>query len=800
MTSMADDNLFDTRNIDKYNQELSDTLALQEQILQKRREELGATSAEYQQLKQNFEESKKILIEENAKKVALEMQAAALKQATGERAKLNEMIEDANRKKQREQAIERATEEQRKKARLAEIAHNGVLAANAKDRQREIQKEIEKEKESLAIREQGIRSLLEDGYDENSDVVKQARRDTDNMSARIAQLESQSETNEQLIKILESVRSTVASIGSSIINLVDRNIGIYSQYMGKVTARLQSLDATTGKSFDTVVDKISTLGTSPYISQKELYANIDKLSSEGISYNLEERAFLATLSDKIVNSFDVGNSTLTRLIRLYQEDFTQAMLGSEAWLTQLFNTMYEDTSYLKNIDDNILSALTDVMATLDRSDALEFQYNIQKWLGSLYEVGVSGDTLLGIASAINALGTGNAQAFESSNSSTLLNLAIARSDYSLADILTKGLTGEAVNDILKSVVELLFDIKENTSNQATLNAYANVMGVSLSDIRGFYNLHNDITELYNQTMDIQTAENEVTNQLTEIIQNRTTMQEKIDTALDNFGVTIGMNIADSTAQYLSWIIGKSLVSIGSHIPGMVGTGASLAGYASLFGVMGSGAIEALLSDDDKLGVAGLKKIVNGFRNIMDVFNGNNLVDFLLTNTDLSVTGNRGSAYVGVKPEYGSVTSSISSSISATRNIGSTENMYRDIAGSIAAEMSETSGLVNLEPLSSQSGYGYDVFSAESENEGYNEYDIFEELFYHQDHPIRVHLAYFDEQAMSQLKNDGDGCHMDSNYSHLTTLYNQATGLGIPTELGGSDVSTLMTGIYSVKLG
>lgn len=783
---MADDNIFgsmkiddiDLTKIDAYNRELEKQLKYYDAILQEKKASLDINSKQYQQLIENYKLTVEELKVENAKKVASEIAAQTAKRNDKEQ---EERIKNLDK-------VYSISSEQKRKLKLLDIAQDGILLANAK-KQQEINKEnLQRAKDLLATKIQAI-AIAEEAGDEEG--VRKAKAEAAAQSEKVKSIQSESDTNDKLVAILESVNKTIASIGSSLINIVDKNIGVYSQYMGKVTARLQSLDTSTGKSFDTVVDKISTLGTSPYINQKELYANIDKLSSEGISYNLEERAFLATLSDKIVNSFDAGNSTLTRLIRLYQEDFTQAMLGSEAWLTQLFNSMYEDTSYLKNIDDNILSALTDVMATLDRSDALEFQYNVQKWLGSLYEVGVSGDTLLGIASAINALGTGNAGAFESSNSSTLLNLAIARSDYSLADILTKGLTGEAVNDILKSVVELLFDIKENTSNQATLNAYANVMGVSLSDIRGFYNLHNDITELYNQTMDIQTAETEVQNQLVEIIQNRTTMQEKIDTALDNFGVTIGMNIADSTAQYLAWIVGKSLVSIGSSIPGMVGSGVSLAGYASLFGTMGSGAIEALLSDDDKLGVAGLKKLVNNFKNIMDVFNGNNLVDFLLTNTNLSVTGNRGSAYVGVKPEYGSVTSSISSSISATRNIGSTENMYRDIAGSIVAEMSETSGLVNLEPLSSQSGYGYDVFSAESENEGYNEYDIFEELFYHQDHPIRVHLAYFDDQAISQLKYD----------VHMQQMYDMATGTGIPVDLGleDADVMSTIDKIYSVRL-
>nr|DAU00298.1 MAG TPA: hypothetical protein [Bacteriophage sp.] len=36
----------------------------------------------------------------------------------------------------------------------------------------------------------------------------------------------------------------------------------------------------------------------------------------GINYNLEERAFLATISDKVATTFDAANGTLLRLIRL----------------------------------------------------------------------------------------------------------------------------------------------------------------------------------------------------------------------------------------------------------------------------------------------------------------------------------------------------------------------------------------------------------------------------------------------------------------------------------------------------
>lgn len=776
---MAEDSLFNTEVIEKYNEELARILDKQSKLRDQKIKELQDNQAALQQ----FEEQYRLNIENLKQKYAIK---AALESIV-------QLEKDANKEETENIRLSTASEEQKKRARIQSIMQDGILLANAKEKQKLKRQELADEKEQLRAAQQRLNELRRDensSVDDITEIEKLIKQKEQNVSS----LQKSSESNDKLIRILESVNRTISSSASSIINIVDRNITLYSQYMGKVTARLQSIDANSGKSFSTVVDKLSTLGSSPYVSQKQLYENIDRLSSEGISYNLEERAFLASLSDKIVNSFDVGNATLTRLIRLYQEDFTQAMLGSEAWLTQIFNSMYEDTSYLKNVDDSVMSALTDVMATLDRSDALQFQYDVQKWLGAMYEVGVSSESLLSIANAINVLGTGNASGFESSPSNILMNLAIARSDYSLADILTQGLTSEAINDILKSVVELLIDIKDNTSNQATLNAYANVMGVSIADIRGFYNLQQDITELYNQTMDIETAENEVQNQLTAIIYDRTTLQEKIDNVLDNLGTSIGMTIANNTGQYIAWILGKTLVSVGSSIPGMVGSGISIAGYADLLGTLAVGAGSTFSGLDDNGSDIGnklkIKGFFNKFKNFSDGLTGDNLISFLLATTDLSVTGNRGSNYVGVKPDYGNVTSSLSSSFSA-KSIGSTENMYTNVADVVASEAAQTSGLINLEPLSTQSGYGYDVYSTESENEGYNEYDIFEELFYHQEHPIRVHLAYFDDEAMSQLKYDG----------HMQDMYNMATGTGIPVDLGleDADVMSTVDKIYSVRL-
>lgn len=669
----------------------------------------------------------------------------------------------------------------------------------AKDRVKQFENESKRLQEQLEIQKEilGFAQENTEEYRKAAETISKLKEDIKTNDVKTAAAEKVAAGSGLIVK-------TAQSAADSLISRVDGAMNIYSNYMGKIAARLQSLDLSSEKTFDKIQGRFSALATSPYVNQRTLYENLDRLTSEGISYNVEERAFLASLADKMVNSFDVGNATLTRLIRLYQEDFTQAMLGNEAWLTQMFNMMYEDTSYLKNVDDNILAALTDVMSTMNRSDATAFQFEVQKWLGSLYEVGMSAEALTNIASALNALGTGNASAFESSAMSTLLNLAIARSDYSLADILTQGLTSDAVNDILKSVVELLIDIKDNTSNQATLNAYAGVMGLSFSDIRGAYNLKSDLPYLWSQMMNLETAEKEVSSQIQDIANARTTIQEKINNIIDNIAVATATNIDKTDSEYLKWVLGKALVSMGSNIPGVVGMGASVTGYIELIARMFNGfaSIPSLRntdigtwdvsSDEGDIGI--VTKFINFFNNIGDIFRNFNNIEslgtFLGAFTVPAVVNQRGASYGVVKPSYGNVTSSTSLSY-GVGNISSSAPAYGEME---ISPVNTGAGLQNLEVLSTQHGYGYDVFSSENPNEGYNEYDVYQELFYHQEHPIRVHISHFDADALGQLLNDA---HMQADYENLTYLKNQAEGSGINVDLGNEDAGVLASQIYRV---
>ena len=129
--------------------------------------------------------------------------------------------------------------------------------------------------------------------------------------------------------------------------------------------------------------------------------------------------------------------------------------------------------------------------------------DVQKWLGSLYSVGVSDSAVNTIAEGLNLLGTGNVTALNSNESmQTLMAMSASKAGVSYADILTGGLDAETTNKLLKSMVEYLQSIANNTdNNQVTKSAYANLFGISATDIRAISNLtQDDVNNISKQTL------------------------------------------------------------------------------------------------------------------------------------------------------------------------------------------------------------------------------------------------------------------------------------------------------------
>lgn len=141
-------------------------------------------------------------------------------------------------------------------------------------------------------------------------------------------------------------------------------------YSSTINARLKGTDVT----FNKIGDMLKrNLGMSPFVEQTKVMQKIEQAVSSGISYNVQERAFLQTISDDIQNTFDAFDASLTRIVRLQQQDSTEARLGLEMTLNEMLNEWVEDTSYLNDAFDQVSAALVEASSLMTKSQSIDLK-------------------------------------------------------------------------------------------------------------------------------------------------------------------------------------------------------------------------------------------------------------------------------------------------------------------------------------------------------------------------------------------------------------------------------------------
>ena len=358
-----------------------------------------------------------------------------------------------------------------------------------------------------------------------------------------------------LSNAIEQMSKAIGSMATKMNDAVNTVIEDVVSHRTGIMARLQGLGGE--YDYDGLAEKVAdNLATSPYIKQQDFMKKLDDAVEKGIAYNVEQRTFLATVSDKIATTFDAFDANLLRLIRLQQADSTAARLGMEAALTKTLNTVFSDTSYLSDVYDQVSAAILDSEAIMSRDDAAEYEYVVQKWLGSLYSTGVSTSTINQIAQGLNYIGTGNISALAGNSPlQTLFAMSASRAKgLSYADLLTGGLDAAKTNELLKSMVEYLQEIAENSGNNVVKSAWGDIYQMSLADMRAVSSLtNNDISSIYAQNLSYSDMSNELSKQF-DNISKRMSTGEMMHNVIDNFVYTIGSDIATSAVSYVMWEI------------------------------------------------------------------------------------------------------------------------------------------------------------------------------------------------------------------------------------------------------
>ena len=323
---------------------------------------------------------------------------------------------------------------------------------------------------------------------------------------------------------------------------VDKVMSTFTQYQSQISARIQG----TKDTFTTLQGRLtSAVGITPYFKTEDLLKNLNATVENGIAYDIEQRAFLQTVSDKIATTFDAFESSLTRIIRIQQSDSTAARLGLEAYLTRYLNANFADTSYLNGLYDQVQGNILEAMSLQGTEDAVSFEYQIQKWLGSLYSVGFSDSAISALSQALGNLGSGNVSALNGTAMQNLLVMAAANSGLDYGQLLINGLNESNVNTLLESVVTYLQDIAQN-NNQVVLSQYADVFGVQVSDLVAALNINTESikesTLNYSQTID------ELGGQLNSLA-SRMTIPQMLENVFENAQFSLGQGIAENPALY-----------------------------------------------------------------------------------------------------------------------------------------------------------------------------------------------------------------------------------------------------------
>jgi len=346
--------------------------------------------------------------------------------------------------------------------------------------------------------------------------------------------------------------ATLTNALSDLTKQLDSSIEEIAKQKGAIDTRLQGsgLKRRLGSYWDAISnDIIGVAGVSPLVRQSDVVKNVGTMVDAGIAYNVEQRAFLQTIKDKIATTFDANNGTLLRLVRIQQQDSTAARLGMESAMNSFLNNMYENTEYLKGVATAVKSNLEEAMSLMSATDAVSFEYQVQKWMGSLYSVGMSQGAVQGLAGVVGKLAAGDISGITGGGQGNLLVMAANKANLSLADMLANGLNDSDTNRLLDAMVDYLAQIANDSKNSRVVQQQiANVYGLTASDLKAATTLSKSRKAVAGEYLSYNGALAQLTSMASSMY-SRTSIGEMMTNVWDNFKYTMAGGIASNLPLY-----------------------------------------------------------------------------------------------------------------------------------------------------------------------------------------------------------------------------------------------------------
>lgn len=298
------------------------------------------------------------------------------------------------------------------------------------------------------------------------------------------------------------------------------------------------------------------IGMSPFLKQETAVKNLQTLVGKGIAFNVEQRAFLDTISEKIANTFESTDATLLKLVRIQQADTTAARLGMESALTAFLNNMYETTEYMTEAADSIRASIYEASALMDANEATDFEYQVQKWMGSLYSVGFNNTQ--GLADALGKLAAGDIDSITDGGYGNLLVMAANKANLSIAEILADGLNDDDTNVLMQAMVEYLGGIyAETKDNKVVAQQFANVYGLTASDLKAAANLASSTTNVYKNNLDTGGMLKQLTD-MANSMGSRTAVGTMVNNVIENLKYSTAASIGSDPVLYTMYTVASML--------------------------------------------------------------------------------------------------------------------------------------------------------------------------------------------------------------------------------------------------
>ena len=385
-----------------------------------------------------------------------------------------------------------------------------------------------------------------------------------------------------------SFKDTLANLGDALNDMakqLDKKIDEIYSYKGAIDTRLQGLHGTGGffggsSQWDRINTKLTGIaGISPLIKQSDLANKVKEMVGQGIAFNIEQRATLAVLKDKIATTFDAANGTLLRLVRIQQQDTTAGRLGMESALTAFLNNMYETTEYMTDVANSIKGNLEEAMSLMTGENALSFEYQVQKWLGSMYSVGMSQEAVQGLGGVLGKLASGQIDAITNGGQGNLVIMAANQAGLSVADLLNNGLNSQTTNELMNAMVDYLAKIAKDAGDSKVIQQQmASVYGMTASDLKAAANLAKSTGAVSRNGLTYGAAIARL-NSMANSMWKRTSVGEMMGNAFDNFQYTLAAGIANNPALYAMYKTAGLLDAVtgGIALPDIkvMGTGVNL---------------------------------------------------------------------------------------------------------------------------------------------------------------------------------------------------------------------------------